>query len=271
MLITSVIDAQPVQVLRVLGPTFLPIFAAIFTGGIFIFSTFKLWAGTAVSTVLALATILYWCWTGTALVPEKDEKYIGHGTTVPLYASGPNSVGWWAMFITMLADVTAFATLVFGYFFYWSLKSEFPPDSIGGPGYFWPAIALIVFAAAWGLTIAARRWNRADDRIRFYAATCLAAVLGVCGSILIVYGPWQSRMDPTEHVYSATIWLIAIWTAVHALVGVVMQLYCVARRWAGRMTARYDIDISNVALYWHFMFLTALAAVAVMAGSRLLA
>ena len=36
-----------------------------------------------------------------------------------------------------------------------------------------------------------------------------------------------------------------------------MQLYCVARRMAGRMTARYDIDIHNVALYWHFTAFTA--------------
>ena len=50
-----------------------------------------------------------------------------------------------------------------------------------------------------------------------------------------------------------------------------MQLYCVARRLAGRMTARYDIDIQNVALYWHFTALTVAIAVAVIAGFPLVA
>jgi cytochrome c oxidase subunit I+III len=50
-----------------------------------------------------------------------------------------------------------------------------------------------------------------------------------------------------------------------------MLLYCFARRIAGRMTARYDIDICNVALYWHFTALTAVMAVAVVAGFPLLA
>ena len=45
-----------------------------------------------------------------------------------------------------------------------------------------------------------------------------------------------------------------------------MLVYCIARRSAGRMTARYDIDISNVALYWHFTALTAAITVAVIAG-----
>ena len=76
----------------------------------------------------------YWLWTGTARIPEKEEKDVGLGLTLPLYASGPASVGWWAMFITMLGDVTAFVCLVFGYFFYWTIHDDFPPEPVAGPG-----------------------------------------------------------------------------------------------------------------------------------------
>ena len=50
-----------------------------------------------------------------------------------------------------------------------------------------------------------------------------------------------------------------------------MQLYCLARRLAGCMTARYDIDITNVALYWHFNAITVVVTVAVIAGFPLVA
>ena len=59
--------------------------------------------------------------------------------------------------------------------------------------------------------------------------------------------------------------LLVIWTVLHSLLGVVMQLYCFARRVAGRMTSRYDIDIANVALYWHFVAITAGTTVVVVA------
>jgi heme/copper-type cytochrome/quinol oxidase subunit 3 len=36
-----------------------------------------------------------------------------------------------------------------------------------------------------------------------------------------------------------------------------MQLYCLARSLAGRLTPRYDMELHNVALYWHFMLVTA--------------
>ena len=43
----------------------------------------------------------------------------------------------------------------------------------------------------------------------------------------------------------------------HVAVGVIMQLYCMARRAAGRLTSEYAQDIGNVAVYWHFVAITA--------------
>ena len=77
-------------------------------------------------------------------------------------------------------------------------------------------------------------------------------------------------MDPTEHVYSATVWLLVIWTALHVVVGVIMQLYCVARASCGAHDRKYDIDIRNVVLYWHFVAITAVVTVVVIAGFPLL-
>ena len=106
----------------------------------------------------------------------------------------------------------------------------------------------------------------------FYAGLLLAVASGRrrwSGALLA--GPWVTGLDPTSHVYPATVWMLVIWTAVHVAVGLIMQLYCLARRLAGRMTARYDIDIRNVALYWHFTALTVVITVAVIAGFPLVA
>jgi cytochrome c oxidase subunit I+III len=265
-LVTSVIDATPVQCLRVPGPTFLTIVAAVFTGGVFILSTYALWWPALASAVLALVTILAWLWTGTATIPEKEHKHVGLGVTLPLYASGQASVGWWAMLITMLGDVTAFMSLVFGYFFYWTVRPDFPPESVNGPGVFWPSLAAGFLLAAWALTILARRWNRADRRALFYLALVAAVGAGLAGCGALLAGPWLTGLDPKAHVYGATVWVLVIWTAAHVGAGIIMQLYCAARSLFGRLDARHDIDIANVALYWHFVAGTVVITVAVIAG-----
>jgi cytochrome c oxidase subunit I+III len=67
------------------------------------------------------------------------------------------------------------------------------------------------------------------------------------------------------------VWMLVIWTVAHVGAGVVMQGYCIARRAAVHMTPRHDADIVNVTLYWHFVAVTALITVAVIAGFPLVA
>jgi len=270
-LVTSTIDAMPEQCLRVPGPTFLTLWAAAFTGGAFIFPVFDHYIAAGISAALALVAILAWLWTGTAQIPEKPAKEVGLGLGLPLYASGQASVGWWAMFITMIGDMTAFASLVFGYFFFWTVHDDFPPDPAAGPGVLWPSLALGLTLAAWAATVLARGLNRRDAGVGFFLAAGTAAVLAIVAAAALLAGPWLTGMDPTAHAYPATVWLLVGWTAAHIAVGVIMQLYCIARRAAGRMTAAHDIDIHNVALYWHFVAITVLVTVATIAGFPLLA
>ncbi|ABA58238.1 Cytochrome c oxidase [Nitrosococcus oceani ATCC 19707] len=270
-IVTSTIDAQPIQCLRVPGPTFLAFFAAMFTGGVFIFATFHWWWLTVISGGLALGTILLWLWTGTAIIPEKGEKDVGLGLTLPLYGSGPKSVGWWAMLITMIGDMTAYAGLVFGYFFYWTVHDNFPPDPSPGPGLFWPLLAGALLLSAWLLMVLARYWNRRDWAGGFHGALVTAIALALAGGLALFAGPWLAGLDPTQHVYPAIVWVLVLWTLVHIAIGVIMQLYCIARRWAGKLSAQHDIDIINVRLYWHFMAITVLVTIAVIAGFPLIA
>jgi len=265
-LITSTIDATPVQCIRLPGPTWLTPLAAVFTGGVFILSTYHLYWWAVASGVLAAAVILVWLWTGTAPVPEKRDKDVGLGLRLPLYLSGSQSVGWWAMFITMIADMTGYAGLVFGYFFYWTVGDDFPTDPAAGPGVLWPSVAAALLLAAWVCMLLARRWNARSARGGLYVALATAMALSAAGSGALLAAPWITGMDPVSHVYPAIVWVLVIWTAAHVLIGMIMQGYCLARAWAGRLTAEYDIDIRNVVLYWHFLAITVAVTVTVIAG-----
>ena len=73
-------------------------------------------------------------------------------------------------------------------------------------------------------------------------------------------------LDPTTDVYPAIVWLLVIWCALHAAVGIIMLAFCIVARAAGRLTANRDIDLSNVTLYWHFVALTVAVTALVVAG-----
>ncbi len=161
-MVTGVLDAEPIQVLRVPHDSFQPMIAAALVGGCFIAATFHWWAAAAASGIAGIAALVVWLWTGTAVIPEKPAKPVGMGEVLPLYASGSLSVGWWAMFITMVGDGTAFLSLVFGYFYYWTIHPIFPPEHAAGPEPAYPLAAAGVTLAAWALMLWARAANDAD-------------------------------------------------------------------------------------------------------------
>jgi cytochrome c oxidase subunit 1/cytochrome c oxidase subunit I+III len=261
-LVTSVIDARPIQVQRVTGPTWITLLAALFLSGLFILPTFKLYGLAAVSGGLAGACVIWWLWTATARVPEKEQKDVGLGLTLPTYASGPDAVGWWGMWITMLGDATAFASLVFGFFFYWTSRADFPPPGAEHAVPLLVALTAALAVAAWGATLGARAVNargrvgRARALLATGVALTLAAAAAATGSV------WP--LEPTSHVYPAILSALTLWLVLHLALGAVMQAYCLAGSVFGKMTPTHDADLANVALYWHFAVLTALITTAVL-------
>jgi cytochrome c oxidase subunit I+III len=110
----------------------------------------------------------------------------------------------------------------------------------------------------------AARWLNARGSVGgMRLALVAAALLTFAASAAAFAGPWQYVMQPTVHVYPAIVWILVIWVLAHAAVGIVMQLYCLARSFAGYLTSEYDLEIHVVALYWHFLAITAVVTFAV--------
>ena len=84
----------------------------------------------------------------------------------------------------------------------------------------------------------------------------------VAASAALLGSVWA--LAPTSHVYPAILWAITVWVVAHSIVGGIMQAYCLAGSVFGKLTPRYDADIWNVSLYWHFHALSVLVTCAVM-------
>ncbi len=261
-LITSVIDARPLQVLRVTGPSWITLWAAAFTGGAFIVPTFHIYWPAILSAILAVACIIWWLWTSTAQIPEAERKDAGLGLQLPIYVSGPEAPGWWGVWITMLGDSTAFASLVFGVFFYWTADQAFPP---AGAPFVHMGLALggaVLLVAAWAVNL----WVRQTARRRSAMwALGLGMVLALGGGAALVASAAVPGLNPTEHVYPAIMWALVVWTVLHVGLGVIMQGYCLAGFAFGRVTARFDAPIWNTCLYWHFLALQVVVTAAMVA------
>jgi cytochrome c oxidase subunit 1/cytochrome c oxidase subunit I+III len=261
-IVTSVIDAKPIYVQRVTGPAWITIWAAFFTGGAFIFPTFHIYTPAIISGAFAIVCVLYWLWTSTARPPKDEMRDAGLGLRLPTYTSGPDAVGWWGMWITMLGDATAFASIVFGFFFYWTARPDFPPEGAAHAVGLWVTSAALLGVLAWAATVLAREVNQRGHVM----LARLALVLAPLCAAGAVWTAWFAvrDLDPVSHVYPAILWVLMIWLVVHLAAGIIMQCYCLAGSLFGKVTPRYDADLRNVTLYWHFVALKTLVTAAVL-------
>jgi len=264
MIVTDILDAAPIHVQRVPGPTWLSPGAAVALSGVFILATWHLWLATAAAGAAFVALLVAWLWTGTARPPEAPDKDAGRGLRLPVYASGDGSCGWWAMFITMTGDLTAFLGLVFAFFFFWTLHEPFPPAEAGLPDARWLGVSAAWLGLGWAAMAAARRVNRGGRRRLaqwLMVAAAAAAILGPAG---LVEALMAAGLDPTRHAWDATCWVLVLWLGAHAGAGALMALYCVAGIAFRKLTPRWDADLGNVVLYWHFLGLTAVVTLALL-------
>ncbi|WP_073333704.1 cytochrome c oxidase subunit I [Wenxinia saemankumensis] len=249
-LVTSVIDARPLQILRVTGPAWITMWAAAFTGGAFIFPTFSMYTPAIVCAAFAIVCVCYWLWTSTALIPARERKDAGLGLSLPTYVAGPQAVGWWGMWITMLGDATAFASLVFGVFFYWTAGSDFPPENALHADWRYVLLACALMLTAWAGMLLGRTRNRKGESgaAPILIGAALAAACGIAALIAAVI-----EMSPTSHVYPAMMCALVVWCVAHIGGGIIMLAYCAAALIFGRATPTHDAPLWNVSLYWHFM------------------
>ncbi|MEQ5871308.1 cbb3-type cytochrome c oxidase subunit I [Sagittula sp. NFXS13] len=265
MIVTDILDARPLFVQRVGGPSFLPIGAGVSLGAVFIIATFHLWTLTLLCFAAFVAFTLTWLWTGTARVPEAPEKYVGRGLTLPTYAQGNRAVGWWAVFITMTGDMTAFTGLVFSYFFYWTALPNFLPEAARLPAVLPLTAGVVLLLAAWGMTVFARSTLGKGGRGLSMALLIGAVPVGALGIAAWAWAAQAAGLDPTRDSFDAMVWMLILWMFLHLLLSWVMHLYVAARIAANICQPEYRADLMNLTLFGHFNAITAVVTFALLA------
>jgi Heme/copper-type cytochrome/quinol oxidases, subunit 1 len=127
-IVTSPLDARPQYLVQMPGqrPSWPTVLAAFGTAAFFLLLTVKLVVPALISGGFAVAMVVLWLWT-TDPGPSHPPVDVGGGIKLPVYVTGPMSHSWWAMGVLILVAASLFASLVFTYFFLWTVSPQLWP------------------------------------------------------------------------------------------------------------------------------------------------
>jgi cytochrome c oxidase subunit I+III len=257
-LVTSPIDAEPEQILRLPGPGWTAFVAAAAIAVAFVGMTVKSAAIGWTAGALGGAACLYWMWSMDKDLPREPVD-VGRGLALPLYRNDSGSVGWWGMTVLLISDAVVLASFAFAYLFLWTAHpAGWLPGGARLPGFPEPAIIAAFVIGAWILFETADRCNQRERRAAAIVSLAAAAILA--GGALIKGWIWLDGLgiDPTSHSYGASVWTLAGYVAVHVAIGAAMALWCIARQALGMLDAWRCLTLRICLLWWRF---TAPAAV----------
>jgi cytochrome c oxidase subunit I+III len=264
-IMTSPIEGEPQYLMRVAGPGWAPVLAAVFTAAFFLILTVKLVTIALICGAIAVGCILYWTWQLDP--PSAGIVSIGGGTQLPTDVSGPNSHAWWAMIVLMIVAGALYMSFVFSYLYMWTVSPGVWPSRQALPHWLYPAAALaLLLTSSAAIAFSGRRLAESTPRLAWSALVALALVLLSAASAVDVYGQWTSGLRPSSNAYSALVTLGLFLEIQLVLALIMMGGFVIARRLTGKLNAARRITYDNLAQLWHYTVAQSTVGIVLMHG-----
>jgi heme/copper-type cytochrome/quinol oxidase subunit 3 len=188
-------------------------------------------------------------------------RIVGDVSDLPDYAFGPRSIMWWGLMGFMLIEGTAFVLAVGAYFFLVGHANPFPPDH--PPRLIWGALFTLALVLTEIPNVWANRVARQQDERKTKLALIVMTLVALPLFVLraLEFTALNTRWD--SNAYGSIVWALIVLHTTHLLTDwgdtVALAIFSHTHGMDGGRFA----DVSDNALYWHFVVVSWVAIAAV--------
>lgn len=238
------ISGEANQIIVLPTPTYLPLYTALSTGGVFLCLLFKFYLVSAAFALLTLAVFLLWTRNGAA---RTDRGPVAASPTchLPLHFEHADAPSILAMRLTLVANATLFSSLLFGGLFLWVSTPVDAANPISAPqAADLTALAIAFIAACCGALSAAQKDVRPGRLL------LIASVLAYAVAAALLFLDLFSNTRAATQALEAVKFAVSAYLLLHLALGAVFSGFCVYRLSRGYVSAtrRNDLIIGKL---WH--------------------
>jgi cytochrome c oxidase subunit 3 len=177
---------------------------------------------------------------------------VGDVATLPDYNFGPTSLGWWGVIGFMLIEGMGFVLAIGAYYFLVPFERNWPPTA-PVPALPWATgfLALAILSELPNVWV-----NRMAHAQRENAVRWGLAVMSLLGLAMLVVRGFEIatlnvRWD--QNAYGSIVWALLLLHTTHISTDVFDSLVLTVLVWTRKVDGRKFSDVSDNALYWHFI------------------
>lgn len=206
----------------------------------------------ALATLVATLLLLRWSWENGAHPRAAADGRVAEGYP-PLHSRTLDGPGRWCMGIALLANGSLLLSLLFGWFYLWTVSPEWRMPEAS------PLSLSMLLAAGALLTLG---WLGFERLVRalcqrrdrglgpgLYAVAALGG-LHLLGVIALL---WQAPIAPTDNAHDAVLCVALIYLMIHAGLATVLALLQALRVGYGYVGAELPYEPRVVVLLWRYL------------------
>lgn len=173
---------------------------------------------------------------------------------LPNFAFGNRSILWWGTMGLVAIEGTVFAMGIVTYLYLRGRSPEWPPN-LDAPGLFWGTLnTAILLASAWPNHWTKQQTERLDLRkTRVGLLVCLGFAVAFLAVRVLEFGALNCRWD--TNAYGSIVWTLMGLHSAHLLTDFIDSVVLTAVMFV-RPSPKRHVDVSENAVYWHFVVLS---------------
>jgi len=177
---------------------------------------------------------------------------VGDVSGLPDYNFGPTSLGWWGVFGFMLIEGIGFVLAIGAYYYLTPYEQSWPPD-VGPPSLLWGTAFTVLAVASEIPNVWIARKAKAQDLPAVQWGLTLMTAIGLVLLALrwMEFAALDVRWD--QNAYASIVWALLALHTTHMATDVVDSGVLGALVWVKHVDGRKFSDVSDNALYWHFI------------------
>jgi len=256
-IVVSAVEARPIAVVHVPGPTIVPLVVSVGFVGLLAAALVDSAALAVLGVAVTLAGVVGWFWPRASERRALDELGERRPGRLPLAVAGTLSNGWWSTVVFVLVLAVALVTLVASYLYLGDGTLAWAPRAPAlAPGLIAVTVVLGHGGATAGAALAVRRRAMSTTRLMLAAATALG--VSAIGAGLTAYR--ALAISPAADAYGSIVLGLFGFQALVIALDIAMLVLAQLWAWAAPGDPRGHAVVFNAALVGTF---TALSGVVI--------
>ncbi|WP_312935482.1 cbb3-type cytochrome c oxidase subunit I, partial [Stutzerimonas nitrititolerans] len=238
------------EIVHLPGNSWLPLIASLFLAMLCLSLLNKAYMLAIVATLAALIVLFRWSWVNGAHPGAAPDARTQPGEP-PLHSRTFDGPGLWGMGVTLLANGALYLSLLFGWFYLWTVSPEWQVPENSLSGWLMLASALLLSAGTFGLHQVIRRL-RAGNTGQLLRNLALLAGLAFVQAASILWLLLAADLEPTATAHDAIIFVMLAYSLIHCTLAAVLtalQAWRVSYGYVGEQAPYEPIVVEQLWLY----------------------